>query len=215
MAGFHYRLSTYHCGGLDKMSIYGIGTSGYPAVGYGYENTRKTAAGTNTGGYAETVQKSEMAGGNFVLHYFDHEDGEKTVGASCSRDYSISAYIPKDFDPANPVYKVKAWDKDGNVTERMVDLTKVDPANSDYIDMFAYSSYLDSSGKCTGAQSAFMGAAGCSFGMDGMRHDDLFGKANWMDNLKEMMEMQYHAGNLKGYMEYKKFWDFLEITCAR
>ena len=32
---------------------------------------------------------------------------------------------------------MKVWDKDGNVTERMVDVSKVDTTGSDYIDMFA------------------------------------------------------------------------------
>lgn len=192
------------------MSIYSVGAAGYPAVGYGYEYRNRTGSKTEIGGYSETVQKSEMAGGAFVLHYFDNEDGERTAGAACGKDYSISAYIPKDFDPENPVYKVKIWDKDGNVTERMVDLTKVDPENSDFIDMFAYSSYLESSGKCPGAQSAFMGSHANQYDTDGMRYDDLFDKTNWVGRLKDMMQMQYRCGNLKGYLEYKNFRDFLE-----
>ncbi len=191
------------------MSIYGVGISAYSATGYGYTRTGQTTASRNHTNCTETVQKSEMAGGSFVLHYFDNEDGEKTVGAACGTDYSISAYIPKDFDPENPVYKVKVWDKDGEVMERMVDVSKVDPENSDYIDMFAYASYLESSGKCPGAQSAFMGSSGNPYDMGDRRYDDLFEKTNWMGKLKEFMQMQYDAGNLMGYMEYKKFYDFL------
>lgn len=192
------------------MSIYGVGAYGYSAAAYHYGETKRAAAGTNFGSYTETVQKSEMAGGAFVLHYFDGEDGDRAVGASCGKDYSITAYIPQDFDPDNPVYKVKVWDKDGNVTERMVDVSAVDPNNSDFIDMFAYSSYLEVSGKCSGAQSAFMGASMSPYSMDECRHDDLFQKTDWMSNLYEIMQMQYNAGNLKGYLEYKKFWDYLE-----
>lgn len=195
------------------MSINGIGTYGYSVTaGYRYGQAKKTETVTRDQNRSETLRKSEMAGGSFVLHYFDHEEGERTVGASCGRDYSISAYIPKDFDPENPVYKVKVWDKDGNVTERMVDLKKVDPENSDYIDMFAYSSYLECSGKCPGAQSAFMGASRDPHGMGDMRHDDLFDKVDWMGRLKAMMQMQYDAGNLTGYLDYKKYWDFLQDT---
>lgn len=185
------------------MSIYGSGSGGCPAVaGYPYGRTER---GTGTGvyaKYAETLQGSDRADGNFVLHYFDHEDGERTVGASCGRDYSISAYIPKDFDPENPVYKVKVWDKEGNVTERMVDVSEIDPENSDYIDMFAWSSYLECSGKCPGAQSAFMGSAGDPYEMSDMRHADLFARKNWPERLGAMMQMQYDVGNFTGYLEY-------------
>lgn len=36
-----------------------------------------------------------------------------------------------------------------------------------------------------------------------------FEKENWIDILDDLMQMQYHAGNLKGYLDYKKFLDFL------
>lgn len=193
------------------MSIYGIGSAGYPAAaGYRYGRTEIRTGAESFTKYAETLRRSDRADGTFVLHYFDHEDEERAVGASCGRDYSISAYIPKDFDPENPVYKVKVWDKDGNVEERMVDVSKVDPENSDYIDMFAYSSYLECSRKCPGAQSAFIGSAGDPYKMTDMRHEDLFARKNWQERLGAMMQMQYDAGNLTGYLEYKKFWDFLE-----
>ena len=94
---------------------------------------------------------------------------------------------------------MKIWDKDGNVTERMVDLTKVDPENSDFIDMFAYSSYLESSGKCPGAQSAFMGSHANQYDTDGMRYDDLFDKTNWVGRLKDMMQMISGIQKLPGF----------------
>ena len=85
------------------MSIYSVGAAGYPAVGYGYEYRNRTGSKTEIGGYSETVQKSEMAGGAFVLHYFDNEDGERTAEAAYSKNYYISAEIPKDFDPKKTV----------------------------------------------------------------------------------------------------------------
>ncbi len=60
---------------------------------------------------------------------------------------SYSVYKTPDFDPENPVYKVKIWDKSGNVTERMVDVSKVDPKNCDTMEMYAYTADLKESGK--------------------------------------------------------------------
>lgn len=37
----------------------------------------------------------------------------------------------------------------------------------------------------------------------------LFDKENWQDIVKDIMQMQYRAGNLEGYLNYKRFWDFL------
>ena len=105
---------------------------------------------------------------------------------------------------------MKVWDKDGNVTERMVDVSKVDTTGSDYIDMFAYSSHLSASGECPGAQSAFIRAGANQHGADNRTHDDLFGMNDWISVLKDAMQTQYDAGNLKGYLDYKQFWDFLD-----
>ena len=93
------------------------------------------------------------------------------------------------------MYKVKVWDKNGNVTERMVDVSKVDTKSCDYIDMFAYSSHLSASGKCPGAQSAFIRAGANQHGFDNKTHDDLFGMTDWISVLKDAMQTQYDAGN--------------------
>ena len=101
------------------MSISGIGAYGYPAPGF-YQTRRSaksTDGMTSTGQTDETVQRSQMSSSTFELHISNDEDGE-VVSAMCGRDHSITVYKPKDFDPANPVYKAKVWDKDGNaITE--------------------------------------------------------------------------------------------------
>jgi hypothetical protein len=121
----------------------------------------------------------------------------------------MTAYKPKDFDESNPVYKVRIWDEAGNVTERTVDISQVDPTSCDEIDMFAYSSYLTDSGKCSNAQSAFMGAR-ADYNSSNDYYSGSPDKTNWLDVVKQIMQMQYDAGNLEGYLDYKKFLDYLE-----
>ena len=189
------------------MSINGIGTTHYPIAGY---ETRKAERNVAGGNFAKQAAKAtHTSGGTFELHISNDKDG-KAIGSMCGADYSLTVYQPNDFDPANPVYKVKAWDKDGNVTERMVDVSKVDTKNSDYIDMFAYSSHLSASGKCPNAQSSFIRAGANQHGFDSKTYDDLFGMTDWISVLKDAMQVQYDAGNLKGYLDYKQFWDFLD-----
>ncbi|MDE7250660.1 MAG: hypothetical protein K2N82_12445, partial [Lachnospiraceae bacterium] len=114
------------------MGVNGIGAVGYPAAGY---ETKKTDR--YVGNFADQmcgmVQTTQMSSGTFELHISNDEDG-KAIGSVCGADYSLTVYQPKDFDSENPVYKVKVWDKAGNVTERMVDVSKVDTKGSDYID---------------------------------------------------------------------------------
>ena len=191
------------------MNVNGIGAAGYPATGYETRKTERNAArGDFSGQMCGMVQTTQMSSGTFELHISNDEDG-KAIGSVCGEGYSLTVYQPKDFDPENPVYKVKVWDKDGNVTERMVDVSKVDSKSSDYIDMFAYSSHLSASGECPGAQSAFIRAGANQHGADNKTYGDLFGMADWISVLKDAMQTQYDAGNLKGYLGYKQFWDFL------
>ncbi len=110
------------------MNVNGIGAAGYPAAGYETRRARRNYADQ----MCNMVPAAQSSGGTFELHISNDKDG-KAIGSMCGADYSLTVYQPKDFDPANPVYKVKVWDKDGNVTERMVDVSKVDTKGSDYI----------------------------------------------------------------------------------
>ena len=84
-----------------------------------------------------------------ILHGSDEETGDIAIcsGVDIENNSSITVYKTQDFDPDNPVYKVKTWDKDGNVTERMIDVSKVDPKSCDTAEMYAYTSNLKESGK--------------------------------------------------------------------
>lgn len=184
-------------------------TAYFPKAGYKMGIEKKKLSGTKDAEHTfAEAQKTQNAGGGFVLHISNEQDGE-AIGAMCGADHSVTVYKPKDFDAANPVYKVKIWDEDGNATERMVDVSKVDPRNSDYIDMFAYSSHLTATGKCPNAQSAFTSSAMNQHGMDETSYQDLFQQRNWVNQLADAMQTQYAAGNIEGYLRYKPFWDFL------
>lgn len=188
------------------MAISGIGTTGYPTA-YAAKKTEDSKASENFASQMGNATGVQSANTGIVLHTSNEEDGE-AIGAMADYNSSVTVYKTKDFDPENPIYKVKIWDADGNVTERMVDVSKVDPKNCDAIDMFAYSSHLTASGECPDAQSAFMGAKGnCSSSKDNF---DLFDKENWLDIIRDIMQMQCNAGNIQGYLDYKKVWDFLE-----
>lgn len=189
------------------MSINGV-TTGYP-MGYEMRKTEKSTVSKNFAGQMDKTTGVQNLNQPITLHWFDTQEGDEPVGASGLADGgSTTVYKPADFDPANPVYKVKIWDAAGNVTERMVDISKVNAGNCDEIDMFAYSCYLTVSGECPNAQSAFMGADGYYRSLNS--EADFLDKANWLDIIKEVMQMQYDAGNIEGYLEYKVFFDFLE-----
>ena len=91
------------------------------------------------------------------------------------------------------------------MTERLVDISKVDPNNCDEIEMFAYSSHLTASGKCPTAQKSFMGAKS--------NHDsekgggNLFDKENWMDIVKEIGA---NTLRLAHYQHAQEFYDLCD-----
>ena len=191
------------------MGVNGIGASGYP-MGYTPQKTERNHVEENVSNTSWTVKAQNS---DVVLHGEESEEDGKVVTAwACvTENTSMTVYQPNDFDPAHPVYKVKVWDANGNVTERMVDISEVDPSNCDTIDMYAYSAYLSKSGKYPDALTKFMMAHAHHKDMsEGYGSGNLFDKVDWLGVIKRVMKMQYDAGNLSGYLEYKKFLEFLE-----
>ena len=128
---------------IKKMNVNGIGT-GYTAAGYETRRTARNMAGRN---FAE--QAADAAHATAALHGVEESSGDIAISswADVVSGSSISVYMTQDFDAANPVYKVKTWDKSGNVTEQMVDVSKIDPENCDTAEMYAYTAHLKESGK--------------------------------------------------------------------
>ena len=197
------------------MDISGIGTAGYPIAGY---DTRKTERNVAGGSFAKQAAEAAQTAGQTqaaVLHGSDEETGDIAVFSNVDivNNSSVTVYKTQDFDPNNPVYKVKTWDKDGNVTERMVDVSKVDTKNCDTAEMYAYTANLKESGKGSFEDTVLKAAVAKAVKNAEQRNSGSwsFGaKMNWVDIVKDIMQSEYSYGDLKGYMEWQKFLGFLD-----
>lgn len=201
------------------MNINGIGVAGYPAwysAGGAERNTANNST-QNVTGFVDQINQMKQAAGaqpQLVLHGNNEADeGETVVGSSVNAltGVSIAVYKPQNFDAANPVYHVKTWDADGNMTERMVDISKINTRKSDEIEMLAYAWHLSSSGQCPNAFLKFAGIRAYSqTEQQKYSADSVFEKVNWVDIIRNFMQMQYDIGNMKGYLDYKNLLGFLE-----
>lgn len=197
------------------MGVSGIGTNSYPfgqknVTGYAAQKAENSNPQEETANMSWTVKAENH---DIVLHGQESAEDGKVVSAwACvTGNTSMTVYQPHDFDPAHPVYKVKVWDSHGNVTEQMVDISTVDPSNCDTAEMYAYSAWLSKSGKCPDALQKFMMAHAHHKDKGGSHgYESLFEKEDWLKIVREVMEMQYRAGNLKGYVDYKRFLGVLE-----
>lgn len=192
------------------MSISGIGAAGYPTAGYETRRMERNVAGKN---FAE--QAAEAAQATATLHGADEGSGDITVfsGAEVVSGSSYSVYKTQDFDPENPVYKVKIWDKSGNATERMVDVSKVDPKNCDTVEMYAYTANLKESGKGSFEDTVLKAAVAKAVKNAEQRSAGSWSfseKTDWVKIVNDIMQSEYRFGDLKGYMEWKKFLGFLD-----
>ena len=192
------------------MSVSGIGTTGYPIAGY---DTRKTERNVAGGNFAK--QAEEAAQATATLHGSDEETGDIAIFSNVDvvNNLSITVYKTQDFDSGNPVYKVKTWDKDGNVTERMIDVSKVDPKNCDTAEMYAYTANLKESGKGSFEDTILKAAVAKAVKNAEQRSSAAWSfseKTDWVKIVNDIMQSEYRYGDLKGYMEWKKFLGFLE-----
>ena len=195
------------------MSVNGIGTAGYPVSGY---ETRKSEKNVAEGNFAKQAAEAAQEAGQAtaVLHGADEGSGDITIFscAEIASGSSISVYKTQDFDPENPVYKVKIWDKSGNVTERMVDVSKVDPKNCDTVEMYAYTANLKESGKGSFEDTVLKAAVAKSVKDAESRSGawNLSDKFDWTRIVDDLMQSAYNYGDLKEYMEWKMFLGLLD-----
>lgn len=196
------------------MGINGITTDYYPT---GYE-TGKTGKAAYENYFAKEIAGTAQANGAgtaATLYGSDEETGDIAISswADVVNGSSATVYKTKDFDPGNPVYKVRTWDAAGNVTERMVDASKVDPKNCDTVEMYAYTTNLKETGKGDFKETVLKAAiakAASNLEQKPSASWDYSRKINWVETVKDMMQSAYGYGDLKGYLEWKKFLGFLE-----
>ena len=194
------------------MNIHGIKATEYPAAGY---ETKKVKRNVSERNFAEQMAQASGNTSTVTLHGADEGTGDITVSAWADvvSGSSVSVYKTQDFNQENPVYKVKIWDKSGNVTERMVDASKIDPKNCDTAQMYVYASHLKESGKGsfedtvlkTVIAKAVKNAEQRSYGSWNFSE-----KTDWVKIVNDIMQSEYRYGDLKSYMEWKQFSGLLE-----
>lgn len=196
----------------ENMNVEGIGTNRH-VWDSEYRVSRRTGA---VASFRKTMEKAVNKSQGNVIHGLwgeKNQEGDTVVGAwtDASANTSVTVYRPENFDEKNPVYKMKIWDSEGNVTERSVNLKEVNPWNSDSFDMYAYSCYAGESGKYASAVQNYMGTyAHYADGlMGGSSYYSMMQPTNWLNAVSSVMNMQYGLGNMSGYMGYKGFYDLL------
>ena len=197
------------------MSVSGIGTTVYQIAGYDTRKTERNVAGGNFAKQAEEAAQATAQTSTAILHGSDEETGDIAIFSNVDvvNNSSITVYKTQDFDPNNPVYKVKTWDNDDNVTERMIDISKVDPKNCDTAEMYVYTANLKESGKGSFEDTVLKAAVAKAVKNAEQRNFGTwsFGaKMNWVDIVKDIMQSEYSYGDLKGYMEWQKFLELLD-----
>lgn len=195
------------------MDVGGISTN-YSAA-YDTERAQKQVSNKN---FAEEIigaSQTNGVGESTSPHGSDDEAGDIAVFRALYTDSGskYTVYKTPDFAPENPVYKVKIWDAAGNVTERMIDASKVDPKSCDTFEMNVYAAHLKETGKGDFKETVLKAAiakAASHLEQKSAASWDYSTKINWVDTVKDIMQSAYGYGDLKGYMEWKKFLCLLE-----
>lgn len=192
------------------MSISEIGASGYLMSGY---ETRKSERNAPERGFAELAMEAAQKAGTapaVTLGGIEGGTGETPVSSwvDVVSGSSIAVYRTQGFDPENPVYKVKTQDRLGNVTEQMVDVSKVDPKNCDTAEMYVYTASLRESGKGSFEDTVLKTAMAKAVKNAEQRNSGAWSfseKTDWVEIVNGIMQSKYSYGDLQGYMEWKKF----------
>ena len=190
------------------MNVGGISTN-YSAA-YDAEKAQKVGS---TGDFAEKIAGAAQANGTgatTAVHGSDEESGDVAVFRVLYTNSGIkyTVYKTQDFSPENPIYKVKMWDSEENMTERLIDASKVNPRNSDTFEMEVYAAYLMETSKGS-FEDTVNRVSMAKSGANSSAVWDYSQKVNWVEAVRNVMQSVYNYGDLKGYMEWKKFLSFL------
>lgn len=189
-----------------------VGNIGNAYGAYNYTNKVQNNSGKSFGAAIGNV--TDMPSPNLTLHMSKEGDVEKSVGAWANPNAgrSITLYQPQDYDPANPVYKMKVWDMDDNLLEeRFIDINSIDPNNADSYEMYALSVYGEKSGKCPDAVSRFTMMHAKQEIEQTAQHGSysLDTKEDWIGILNDILKEQYDMGFMDGYLKNKAYMNFL------
>lgn len=116
-----------------KMSIAGINGYNYSNYYTGIKRNTAKANGMNSGLLSNVSSTSS----NITLHMSGTEDSGNALTAVGFPDgSSASVYKSDAYDSANPEYRVRYWDKEGNYTDTNVQINDVDPRNASYTSLY-------------------------------------------------------------------------------
>lgn len=189
-----------------------VGNIGNAYGAYNYTNKVQNNNGKSFGAAIGNV--TEMPSPNLTLHMSKEGDVEKSVGAWANPNAgrSITLYQPQDYDPANPVYKMKVWDMDDNLLEeRFIDINSIDPNNADSCEMYALAVYGEKSGKCPDAVARFTMMHAKQEIEQTAQHGSysLDTREDWIGILNDILKEQLDMGFMDGYLKNKAYLDFL------
>lgn len=191
---------------MSGLTGYGLGGISQRTAGLNFTDAFWSAVNNRSSVRASSSTEMKLHG------KADADTGEQVVGSfvNVQAGTSSAIYKTKDFDASNPVYHVKTWDMEGNMTERMVDLSKFNPRKCDDVDMYTFSWHLNNSGQYPQAQLKF--AAARAYQQSAQKNgfqSYVPTQTNWVNVINSLMLMQYNAGNFQGYLDYNKFLGFL------
>ena len=173
------------------------------------ENVSRYSA--NTYKRKNITQKNSFSKG-ISLKMNDSETGRKALTSVGFPDGStVSVFEANDSSKMLTKYDVKYWSKTGEEDNYIIEPIKVNPEYASYIDMLAYSTFLDKSGKTKNAFGDFISA---SRGIDGniqYNSNNIDNKNNFLLLVQEFMNQQYKVGNMAGYLSSKSFFDCMRM----
>lgn len=167
----------------------------------------QAAAGRNQRfSIGQTLKGSDTANINLRM-YEKNGSGQKAVAAMGLQDgSSMSVFYSDRSTEENPVMRVKSWDSLGNEDYREVAVNEIDPTNCSYQELMAFTAYYYDKGELNN-KGVPMNYPGGANGKGG--YQDFFTKMDYLAESSKEMGLQFAAGNMQGFCNYKKEYDLL------
>lgn len=162
---------------------------------------------SNSNAFSANFSKINSKSNEKFSDYFNVSNGEfllrkgGLVSRALSDGANVTIFKSDEYSTQNPVLKMSITDKNGKVSERLINANDIDPKNASQNEMLALNAHLVEQGKIADIYTSSV-LIGIDTSSVSLEQSDI--KRDFIASTRELMDMQKRAKNIELYYKLEK-----------
>ena len=157
--------------------------------------------------FSANFSKTNSKSNEKFSDYFNVSNGEfllrkgGLVSRALSDGSNVMIFKSDEYSTQNPVLKMSITDKNGKLSERLINANDINPKNASQNEMLALNAHLVEQGKIDDIYTSSV-LVGTDTSSVSLEQSDI--KRDFIASTRELMNMQKRAGNMEFYYKLEK-----------